>query len=105
MTDCFGYPDPGVIEADELGENVELVIGAARSEDEVLRVAAGADGLLVNMAPVTAKVLGQLPRQRALVRYAVGMDNVEPRRQLNEGSPPSTFPTIVWTRSPTMLSR
>jgi D-3-phosphoglycerate dehydrogenase len=77
ITDCFGYPDPGVIEADELGEDVELVIGAARSEEEVLHVAAGADGMLVNMAPVTAEVLGQLPRLRALVRYGVGMDNVD----------------------------
>ena len=77
ITDCFGYPDPGVIEANELGEDIELIIGAARSEEEVLHVAAGADGLLVNMAPVTAAVLGQLPRLRALVRYGVGMDNVD----------------------------
>jgi len=77
ITDCFGYPEPGVIEAEALGDDVELVIGAARTEAEVLDVAAGADGLLVNMAPVTAAVLDGLPRLRALVRYGVGMDNVD----------------------------
>ncbi len=77
ITDCFGYPEPGVIEATELGEDVELAIGAARSEAEVLRVAAGADGLLVNMAPVTAAVLDGLPGLQAIVRYGVGMDNVD----------------------------
>ena len=77
ITDCFGYPEPGGIEAAELGADVELVIGAARSEAEVLEVAAGADGLLVNMAPVTAAVLDGLPGLRALVRYGVGMDNVD----------------------------
>jgi len=77
ITDCFGYPEPGVIEAEELGNDVELVIGAARSEGEVLEVAAGADGLLVNMAPVSAAVLDGLPGLQALVRYGVGMDNVD----------------------------
>ena len=77
ITDCFGYPDPGVIEGAELGPEVDLVIGSARSEAEVLEVAAGADGLLVNMAPVTATVLERLPGLRALVRYGVGMDNVD----------------------------
>lgn len=77
ITDCVGYPEPGGIESVELGEGVELVVGSATTEEEVLEVAAGADGLLVNMAPITAGVLEGLPRLRALVRYGVGMDNVD----------------------------
>lgn len=47
------------------------------TEDDVLRVAADADGILVQWAPITARVLDGLPRLRAVVRYGIGIENVD----------------------------
>jgi D-3-phosphoglycerate dehydrogenase / 2-oxoglutarate reductase len=76
ITDCHGFPDPGAIERAELGPDVDVVIGSATTEADVVEIAGGADGLMVNLAPVTASVIEQLPRLR-VVRYGVGMDNVD----------------------------
>lgn len=47
------------------------------TEDEVLEVAQQADGLLVQWAPITDRVLAGLPRLRAIVRYGIGLDNID----------------------------
>jgi D-3-phosphoglycerate dehydrogenase / 2-oxoglutarate reductase len=77
VTDCVGYPAPGSIEREGLGAGYEVAIAGATTEEEVIEVALEAEGLFVNMAPVTKKVLRALPKLRALVRYGVGMDNVD----------------------------
>jgi D-3-phosphoglycerate dehydrogenase len=47
------------------------------SEDEVIAAAGGADAILVREAPVSARVIDALPRCRAIVRYGVGVDNID----------------------------
>ncbi|MFT4286502.1 NAD(P)-dependent oxidoreductase [Nocardioides sp.] len=47
------------------------------TEDGVLEAAADADGLLVQWAPITERVLAGLPRLRAVVRYGIGLDNID----------------------------
>jgi D-3-phosphoglycerate dehydrogenase len=47
------------------------------SEDEVLEVARNADGLLVQWARITDRVLAGLPRLKAIVRYGIGLDNID----------------------------
>jgi D-3-phosphoglycerate dehydrogenase len=47
------------------------------SEEEVLEVAGEADGLLVQWAPITDRVLAGLPRLKAIVRYGIGLDNID----------------------------
>lgn len=47
------------------------------TEDEVVSVAQGADGLLVQWAPITDGVLAQLPDLKAIVRYGIGLDNID----------------------------
>ena len=48
-----------------------------RREDEVVARCAGADGLLIMYAPLTRRVLGQLPRCKVIVRYGVGVDTID----------------------------
>ncbi|MDW8396654.1 MAG: C-terminal binding protein, partial [Anaerolineae bacterium] len=43
----------------------------------VIRAGADADVLLVNLAPITARVFAALPKLRGVVRYGVGYDNVD----------------------------
>ncbi len=56
-----------------------LIHGSCRSEDDVIEQAreTGADGLLVQFAPITRRVLGAVPHVRGLVRYGIGLDNVD----------------------------
>lgn len=47
------------------------------TEDEVIAAAGEADAILVREAPVGARVIDALPRCRAIVRYGVGVDNID----------------------------
>jgi D-3-phosphoglycerate dehydrogenase / 2-oxoglutarate reductase len=50
---------------------------ACRTESDLVRHCTGADGLLVQYAPVTASVLKELNSCRGIVRYGVGVDNID----------------------------
>lgn len=67
--------DEEVAAAEQAG--VELVITQSRTPDEVLANAAGADGLVVQYAPMTAAVMDALPSVKVIGRYGVGYDTVD----------------------------
>jgi D-3-phosphoglycerate dehydrogenase / 2-oxoglutarate reductase len=58
-------------------DGYELTRCDVTTEDGVLDVAVGADGLLVQWAPITERVLSGLPRLRAIARYGIGLDNID----------------------------
>lgn len=60
-----------------LAPTFEVSCFQVKTEEEVLAVAKDADGLLVQWAPITERVLSRLPRLRAVVRYGIGMDNID----------------------------
>lgn len=47
------------------------------TEEEVIRVAGEADAILVREAPISSRVIRALTRCRAIVRYGVGVDNID----------------------------
>ncbi len=57
----------------------ELVLAKSRTEDEIIRAAAQADILVVEgpRTPVTGRVIAALSRCRAIVKYSVGVDNID----------------------------
>ncbi len=76
ITDC----DHDSIESELAiaGEHrIQLERHQCLTEDEVIDAAQNADGLLVQYAPITARVLDALPRLRAIGRYGVGVDTVD----------------------------
>ncbi|PKM48798.1 MAG: hydroxyacid dehydrogenase [Firmicutes bacterium HGW-Firmicutes-7] len=62
-------------EAKKIGASV--VRGNCKSEDEVIDIAKDADALLVNLAPITESVIESLDRCQVVVRYGIGVDNVD----------------------------
>ncbi|MDQ0923878.1 D-3-phosphoglycerate dehydrogenase [Pseudarthrobacter sp. W1I19] len=56
---------------------IELVLAQCHSEDDVIAAAAGAAALVVQYAPITARVLDALPGLKAISRYGVGVDTVD----------------------------
>jgi D-3-phosphoglycerate dehydrogenase len=56
---------------------VELVLAQCRTEDEVIAAAAGAEGIVVQYAPITDRVLAALPKLKVVGRYGVGVDTLD----------------------------
>ena len=56
---------------------IELVTAQCRSEDEVIAASAGCQGLLVQYAPVGAKVFAARPEIRIASRYGAGFDTID----------------------------
>jgi D-3-phosphoglycerate dehydrogenase len=57
--------------------DVELVAQRCTTDDEVIALAHDADALLCTIYPITAAVLDALPQVKVVVRYGVGVDNVD----------------------------
>jgi len=55
----------------------ELLLTQSRTASELVANAAGADGILVQYAQITAEVMDALPELRAIGRYGVGVDSVD----------------------------
>lgn len=67
----------GSHERAELGDQYEVTVADVLTEDGVIAAAADADGLLVQWAPITDRVLAALPSLQAIVRYGIGLDNID----------------------------
>ena len=55
----------------------ELLTVDCHTEEELLEPTRDADGLIVRMAPITARVIENLEKCRVIARYGVGVDNVD----------------------------
>ena len=55
----------------------DLLAGQCKSPEAVLEAAADADALLVQWAPITSAVINGLNKCRVIVRYGIGVDNVD----------------------------
>ncbi len=51
--------------------------GQCKTAEDVIAHAGDADALIVQWAPITAAVLDALPKVRLVVRYGIGVDNVD----------------------------
>lgn len=56
---------------------LEEVKPVCKTENEVIQRCGRADVLLVQWAPITRRVLESLPQVRAVVRYGIGVDNID----------------------------
>jgi D-3-phosphoglycerate dehydrogenase len=76
ITDCdHDSVDPERAVLD--GHDVELRVLQCRTPEEVAAQAGDADVLINQYVPITGEVLEALPRCRLVVRYGVGVDNVD----------------------------
>jgi len=59
------------------GAGAELVIAQSRNAAELVANSAGAAGILVQYASITAEIMDALPDLRVIGRYGVGVDSVD----------------------------
>ncbi|MFH5822920.1 C-terminal binding protein [Georgenia sp. AZ-5] len=76
ITDC-DHPDVDIERRAAADGGVELRLEQCRTEDDVVARCADADGLLVQYAPITGRVLDALPGLKVVSRYGVGVDTVD----------------------------
>jgi D-3-phosphoglycerate dehydrogenase / 2-oxoglutarate reductase len=73
----FQFPNIAVEAGIVKSAGGELFAFQCRTEDEVIANACDADALLVQWAPITQSVIERLPHCKVIVRYGVGLDNVD----------------------------
>src|SRR4030095_14022614 len=71
----FPNLDPAREVLSAIGAGLELA--PHPTPDAILKLAAGADALLVTYAKITADMIGQMSRCRIISRFGIGVDNVD----------------------------
>lgn len=57
--------------------DVDLRDYHCKTEDEVIQVASDCDALICQFAPITRRVIEHLKKCRVIIRYAIGVDNID----------------------------
>jgi D-3-phosphoglycerate dehydrogenase / 2-oxoglutarate reductase len=73
----FDYADVNIERRILEGAGLEVVEAQCRTEEDVIEAGRGVSALLTQYAPITAKVLAELPELRMVGRYGVGYDVVD----------------------------
>jgi len=70
----------------------QLIHGKCKTPDEVIALAADADYIMTGFAPINAQVIAALTRARIIVRYGIGVDNVDLAAAAKRGIPVCNVP-------------
>lgn len=79
---------------EEAGIGLKEIQPACKSEDDVIQRCGGFDALLVQWAPITRKVLEALPEVQCVVRYGIGVDNIDLQAAKDLGRMVANVPTF-----------
>jgi D-3-phosphoglycerate dehydrogenase len=71
-----------------------LIPRQCRTEDDLLGCVGGADYVLTQFAPVNARVIAAMDRARLIVRYGIGVDNVDLGAAAARGIPVCNVPAF-----------
>ncbi|HEX2181062.1 MAG TPA: C-terminal binding protein [Rubrobacteraceae bacterium] len=73
----FDYEDVEIERRILEGAGLEVVAAQCRTEEDVVEAGRGASALLTQYAPITARVMDELPELHMVGRYGVGYDVVD----------------------------
>ena len=66
------------IEKEELNKvDAEVIVGQCKTEDEIIKIAKDADGLIVVYACITRRIIKSLKKCKVIARYGIGVDNID----------------------------
>lgn len=66
------------LEKEELNKvNAEVIVGQCKTEDEIIQIAKDADGLIVQYASITRRVIESLKKCKVIARYGIGVDSID----------------------------
>jgi D-3-phosphoglycerate dehydrogenase len=76
ITDC-DHPSVEIERAILSEIDPEFILAYCNTEDEVIKAAQDADGIINQYAPITRRVIESLKRCKVIARYGVGVDNID----------------------------
>ena len=79
--DRFGHSD----EEKSVFSDDDLIIANCCTEEDLIQICADADGILLNQAPMTDRVIQTLQKCKVISRYGIGYDNVDVRAATEAG--------------------
>ncbi|MBE0478586.1 C-terminal binding protein [Candidatus Aerophobetes bacterium] len=65
--------------------DAKLIPAQCKTEDDVIKIAADADALLNQYAPLTEKVFANLKKCKAVARYGIGVNNIDVEAATRKG--------------------
>ena len=71
----FPANDYESVTAERIG--ARLFVGQCRTQQEVIQMCKDADGILVQYAPLGRQVIDSLRCCKGIVRYGIGLDNID----------------------------
>ncbi len=71
---------------------IEVEAFQCKTEDDVVRVVSGADVVMAQWAPVREKAISAMGRCRGIVRYGIGLDNIDLDVAAKKGIPVRNVP-------------
>ncbi len=73
----WGFPTLDIEKSIFSKAGVELAHHQCKTEDEVVKVVSDADVVMVQWAPVRENAIAAMKRCRGIVRYGIGLDNID----------------------------
>ncbi len=86
------FPDLSIEEGFLEGGGARLLARPCKTESELIGLCAEADAVITQFARVTAPVIGAMKKARAIVRYGIGVDNVDLDKARDCGIPVCNVP-------------
>ena len=86
------FPDLGIEQGVLSRAGHEIVARQCRSEADLIALVGEADAVITQFARVNAAVIGAMSRARVIVRYGIGVDNVDLETARARGIPVSNVP-------------
>ncbi|HUR46568.1 MAG TPA: C-terminal binding protein, partial [Candidatus Saccharimonadales bacterium] len=86
------FPDLAVEETILKENELELVARQCKTESDLIDLCADADAVITQFARVNAKVVSSMAKARAIVRYGIGVDNVDLEAAKARGIPVCNVP-------------
>jgi D-3-phosphoglycerate dehydrogenase len=86
------FPDLGIEEAIATAAGASLVAAQTKDPARLATAVADADAVITQFAPVNADVVNAMRRARVIVRYGIGVDNVDLAAARSRGIPVCNIP-------------
>jgi D-3-phosphoglycerate dehydrogenase len=77
---------------EDAGMKLQEAKPVCKTEDEIIERCKDADALIVQWAPITRRVLDALPKVKGVVRYGIGVDNIDLKGAKEAGRMVSNVP-------------
>ena len=87
-----GFPNLQQEEAVFKAAGIDLIVSQSKTADAVIATAKDADALLVQWAPINSAVIAALTQCKVIVRYGIGVDNVDLAAAKARGIPVCNVP-------------